>query len=141
MSVNVAYVGSAGTKLFRFRDINQHDPATGAFPFAAFNIVNQFESGAGAGYKSLPGACGLRNLHGLSSQLSWTWSRSIDNASDGEDFVPNAAQPDNSLNPGAEKGNSNFDARHRLTWMFGYTLPNPTTAKSFTNGWSINGLL
>jgi outer membrane receptor protein involved in Fe transport len=141
MALQVGYVGSAGTKLFRFIDINQHDPATGAFPFAAFNIINQFESTSSSRYNSLQVTWKLRNLHGLNSQLSWTWSHSIDNASDGEDFVPNAAQPDNSLNPGAEKGNSNFDGRHRLTWMFGYNLPNPTMAKSFTNGWSINGLL
>jgi outer membrane receptor protein involved in Fe transport len=141
MALTVGYVGSAGTKLFRFRDINQHDPATGAFPFAAFNIVNQFESTASSRYNSMQVTWKLRNLRGLNSQLSWTWSHSIDNASDGEDFVPNAAQPDNSFNPGAEKGNSNFDARHRLTWMFGYSLPNPAMAKSFTNGWSLNGLL
>ncbi|HMC29387.1 MAG TPA: TonB-dependent receptor, partial [Candidatus Angelobacter sp.] len=141
MALTVGYVGSAGTKLFRFRDINQHDPATGAFPFAAFNIVNQFESTSSSRYNSLQVTWKLRNSRGLNSQLSWTWSHSIDNASDGEDFVPNAAQPDNSLNPGAEKGNSNFDARHRLTWMFGYNLPNPTMAKAFTNGWSLNGLL
>jgi hypothetical protein len=141
MALQVGYVGSAGTKLFRFRDINQHDPATGAFPFAAFNIVNQFESTSSSRYNSLQVTWKLRNWRGLNSQLSWTWSHSIDDASDGEDFVPNAAQPDNSLNPGAERGNSNFDGRHRLTWMFGYALPNPTMAKSFTNGWSVNGLL
>ncbi len=141
MALNVAYVGSHGTKLFRFRDINQHDPATGAFPFAAFNIINQFESSSNSAYNSLQVTWKLRNWRRLNSQLTWTWSHSIDTASDGEDFVPNAAQPDNSLNPGAEKGNSNFDARHRLTWIFGYTLPNSTTAKTFTNGWSVNGIL
>src|SRR5579864_8852999 len=141
MALQVGYVGSAGTKLFRFRDLNQHDPATGAFPFPAFNIVNQFESTSSSRYNSLQVTWKLRNLHRLNSQLSWTWSHSIDTASDGEDFVPNAAQPDNSLNPGAEKGSSNFDARHRLTWMFGYDLPNSATAKTLTNGWSINGLL
>src|SRR5215472_7819260 len=142
MAMTVGYVGSAGTKLFRFIDLNQHDPATGAAPFAPpINIVNEFQSAASSRYNSLQVTWKLRNWRGLNSQLSWTWSHSIDNASDGEDFVPNAAQPDNSLNPGAEKGNSNFDARHRVQWMFGYQMPNPATAKSFTNGWSINGLL
>ncbi|MGZ4859252.1 MAG: TonB-dependent receptor domain-containing protein, partial [Candidatus Angelobacter sp.] len=141
MALQIGYVGSAGTKLFRFRDINQEDPATSTFPFAGFNIINQFESTSSSRYNSLQVSWKLRNWRGLNSQLTWTWSHSIDNASDGEDFVPNAAQPDNSLNPGAEKGNSNFDARHRLTWMFGYTLPNSAMAKSLTNGWSVNGLL
>ena len=142
MALQLGYVGSAGTKLFRFRDLNQHDPATGASPFAPpINVVNQFESTSSSRYNSLQLTWKLRNLRGFNSQLNWTWSHSIDNASDGEDFVPNAAQPDNSLNPGAEKGSSNFDARHRLTWMFGYTLPNSAMAKRFTNGWSVNGLL
>ncbi len=141
MALNVAYVGSAGTKLFRFRDINQHDPATGAFPFAAFNVINQFESTSSSRYNSLQITWKLRNWNRLNSQLSYTWSHSIDNASDGEDFVPNAAQPDNSLNPGAEKGNSNFDGRHRFTWMFGYELPSSQKAKTLTNGWSVNGIL
>jgi outer membrane receptor protein involved in Fe transport len=141
MALQVGYVGSAGTKLFRFRDINQHDPATGAFPFAAFNIINQFESSSYSRYHSLQVTWKLRNWRGLASQLTWTWSHSIDNASDGEDYVPNASQPDNSLNPGAEKANSNFDARHRLTWMFSYALPHPAAAKPLTNGWSLNGLL
>ncbi|MGC2694967.1 MAG: TonB-dependent receptor [Candidatus Angelobacter sp.] len=141
MALTVGYVGSAGTKLFRFRDLNQEDPATSTFPFAGFNVINQFESTASSRYNSLQVTWKLRNLSGFNSQVSWTWSHSIDNASDGEDFVPNAAQPDNSLNPGAEKGSSNFDARHRLTWMFGYTLPKPAFARAFTNGWSVNGLL
>jgi outer membrane receptor protein involved in Fe transport len=141
MALTVGYVGSAGTKLFRFRDLNQADIATGTLPFAGFNIINQFESTSNSHYNSLQVTWKLNNLHRLNSQLSWTWSHSIDNASDGEDYVPNAAQPDNSLNPGAEKGNSNFDSRHRLTWMFGYDLPKFTAAKAFTNGWSINGLL
>lgn len=141
MAVTVAYVGSKGTKLFRFRDLNQHDPATGAFPFAAFNIVNQFESTASSNYNSLQVTWKLNNWHRFGSQLAWTYSHSIDNASDGEDYVPNAAQPDNSLNPGAEKASSNFDARHRLTWMFNYAFPNSERAKMLTSGWSINGLL
>lgn len=141
MALQVGYVGSHGTKLFRFRDINQHDPATGNFPFPAFNIINQFESTANSAYNSLQITGKLNNWHRLGSQLSYTWSHSIDNASDGEDYVPNAAQPDNSLSPGREKANSNFDARHRLTWLFNYALPNPGVAKMATNGWSLNGLL
>jgi hypothetical protein len=141
MALQVGYVGSHGTKLFRFRDINQHDPASGNFPFAAFNIINQFESTSNSNYNSMQMTWKLRNWHRVTSQISYTWSHSIDNASDGEDYVPNAAQPDNSLNPGREKANSNFDARHRFTWTFSYLLPNPTTAKMVTNGWSLNGLV
>jgi outer membrane receptor protein involved in Fe transport len=137
----VAYVGSTGRKLFRFRDINQADPATGNLPFAGFNIINNFESTARSQYHGLQLTLRLKNLHGVSSQVNYTWSHSIDDASDGEDYVPNAAQPDNSLNPQAERANSNFDSRHRFTWDFTYEIPGGQTAKWITKGWSLNGIL
>ena len=113
MAFMVGYVGFQGFKLFRFIDLNQHDPATGAFPFANFNIINQTQTSANSHYSSLQTTWNLRTWRGITSQLVDTWSHSIDNASDEDDNVPNAAQPDNSFNPAAEKANSSFDARHR----------------------------
>ena len=61
-AVQVGYVGSAGRHLFRYRDINQADPRTGARPFddgpfapdgSAFLYVNQFESTATSSYNGL----------------------------------------------------------------------------------------
>jgi hypothetical protein len=80
--------------------------------------------------------------HGLSSQANFVWSHSLDNASDLEDFIPNASQPNNSLNPAAEYGNSNFDIRRRFTWNFSYQLP--TRGGSYArlkNGWGFDGVL
>jgi hypothetical protein len=136
----VAYVGSQGRRLFRFRDINQADPATGNLPFAGFNIINQFESHAASGYHGLQLTLRARNLHGFSSQVNYTWSHSIDDASDGEDYVPNAAQPDNSLNPHGDRGNSNFDRRHGFTWDFNYDLGSKS-GNPLISGWSLNGIL
>jgi hypothetical protein len=70
------------------------------------------------------------------------WSHSIDNASDLEDFIPNAAQPNNSLAPQLERGNSNFDIRNRFTFNFTYQLP--TFGGDFSklkNGWGFDGVL
>ncbi len=141
-ALQVAYVGSRGTKLFRFRDLNQPDITQNpvVFPYS-FNIINNFESTANSNYNALQLNLRLRNLRGLSSQINYTWSHSIDTASDGEDYVPNAAQPDNSLNPAAEKANSNFDARNRFTWDFSYNLPSGASHRALTSGWSLNGLL
>jgi outer membrane receptor protein involved in Fe transport len=141
MAFTVGYVGSQGVKLFRFIDLNQHDPATGTFRFPGFNIINQTQTTATSHYNSLQATWNLRNLHGITSQLVYTWSHSIDTASDEDDNVPNAAQPDNSFNPAAEKANSSFDARHRFIWTLNYALPNSSTARLLTNGWAIDGLL
>jgi hypothetical protein len=139
IAVQAGYVGSTGKKLFRFRDINQADPATGNVPFSGFGYINQFESTAWSAYNALQLTLKMRSWHGLTSQVNYTWSHSLDNASDGEDYVPNASQPDNSFNPRAEKANSNFDRRQSFNWNFNYEFPNGES--KWLSGWAIDGLL
>lgn len=141
VAVEVGYVGSAGRKLFRYRDINQVNPATGTVAFPAFIYVNQFESTASSDYKSLQASLQIRNWHQLTSTLNYTWSHSRDNASDGQDYVPNATQPDNSFDPQRERANSNFDMRHHLTWTFNYDLPKLGHVPGLSSGWAVNGVL
>jgi hypothetical protein len=77
----------------------------------------------------------------LTTSVDYTWSHSIDNASDGQDFVPNAAQPDNSYRTDLERASSNFDVRHNFVWDFSYDLPAFTDrAKWITQGWTFNGV-
>jgi hypothetical protein len=155
--LTVGYVGATGTKLFRFRDLNQPTQAQiTAFDlsqcatwgqtapncyiagfdgpdgvdfnvprtaFPNFFYVNQEESTANSGYNALQTSLRANGWHGLTSQANFVWSHSIDNASDLEDFIPNAAQPNNSFNTAAERGNSNFDIRRRFSWNLGYALP------------------
>jgi hypothetical protein len=84
----------------------------------------------------------VNQWHGLSSQVNFVWSHSIDNASDSEDFIPNQAQPENSLNPAAERGNSSFDIRRRFTWNFAYEFPRMGGSfDKLKNGWGFDGVL
>ena len=141
VALQAAYVGSTGKKLFRFRDINQLDPSTGVGKFAGFGYINQFESSAWSNYNSLQVTLKMRNWRGLTYQINYNWSHSMDNASDGEDYVPNAAQPDNSFNPAAEKANSNFDRRQSLTWNFNYEFPKTASMGWLFSGWAMDGVL
>jgi hypothetical protein len=173
MVVQLGYVGSHGSKLWDFRDINQPSFAqiwaadcagfttglavgqpcpggtiqdfntprrlTGLNPY---NYIYWQESAAKSNYNSLQLTYRIDNWHGFTSGVSYTWSHSIDTASDGEDYVPNAAQPSDSTQPQLNRGNSNFDVRHRLTWNFVYQLPNRTGSwQRLTNGWGLNGIL
>ena len=151
--LEVGYVGSNGTKLFRYRDINQppNPRVSTARPFdngpfapsgGTFFYVNQLETTAISRYNALQTSFNLRDVHGLTSMVNYTWSHSIDNASDGQDYVANATQPDNSFRADLERGNSNFDSRHRFVWSFSYDIPNfapshPRVGK----GWALNGVL
>ena len=140
--LQVGYVGSIGRRLYRFRDINQLDPTTGAPPpFPAYVYVNQFESTATSTYNALQVSFNVRNWKGLTSRADYTLGHSVDNASDGQDYVPNASQPDNSFNPEAERADSNFDTRHRFTLSFTYELPSSPGASRLRSGWAINGVL
>ncbi len=76
----------------------------------------------------------------LTSTLNYTWAHSIDTASDGLDFVPNASQPDDSFNPHAERASSNFDVRQHLQWYWNYNLPKFKTATWISNGWGLDGM-
>lgn len=149
-ALQLGYVGSIGRRLFRFRDINQAEPATGVRPFdngpfapdgAAFVYVNQFEATAQSKYNALQAALTVRALKGLTCRADYTWSHSRDNASDGQDYVPNASQPDNSFNPNAEWADSNFDVRNRFTLTFSYQLPTWSRAPMLTGGWALDGVL
>jgi Carboxypeptidase regulatory-like domain/TonB-dependent Receptor Plug Domain len=168
-----AYVGSKGTKLFRFRDINQPSQAQitaydtsptggcaggyappncpiggfdsgGNVPRTAypnFFYVNQEESTAGSSYNAFQASLHVTSWHGLSTQANYVWSHSIDNASDLEDFIPNASQPNNSLDTQAERGNSNFDIRQRFSWNFVYQFPKATGSYTkLKNGWGFDGV-
>jgi outer membrane receptor protein involved in Fe transport len=141
MAVQIGYVGSKGSHLFRYRDINQLDPATGAAPFPAYVYINQFESTASSRYKGLQVSWKIQDWHGLVSTVNYTLSKSEDNASDGQDYVPNATQPDDSTHPEREWAPSNFDTRHRLTWYFTWDIGRRAGGSALGSGWSVSGLV
>ena len=61
--------------------------------------------------------------HGLSALASYTWSKSIDDASGFFSSAGDANYPQNSYSAAAERGLSNFDLRHRLSLSYVYDLP------------------
>jgi len=140
VALQVGYVGSSGSNLFRYVDINQELP-DGSFPYPDRGYVNQLRTQAWSTYNSLQASLKFSTWHRLNAQVNYTWSHSIDNASDGQDYVPNASQPDNSYNVAGEKGNSNFDTRQRLQFFWSYQLPDSQKARALLSGWSLDGSL
>ncbi|MBV9957937.1 MAG: TonB-dependent receptor [Acidobacteria bacterium] len=149
--LEAGYVGSRGRKLFRYRDINQPVTPGGPRPFdngpfapsgGAFFYVNQLETTASSDYNALQTSLTLRQQRGFTAMVNYTWSHSLDNASDGQDYVANATQPDNSYRPDLERANSNFDVRHRFVATASYEVPNLfKTHPRFGNGWQLNAIM
>jgi hypothetical protein len=124
--LEVAYVGSKGTKLITARDINQPRPNPAPVnprPVLQFDDINLIESRANSNYNSLQVKLQQRFDSGLSLLSSYTWARSIDDASNFFSSAGDPNFPQDSLDARAERGRSNFDVRHRLSVGYSYDLP------------------
>lgn len=150
--VEVAYVGSKGTKLLTARDINQPQPSVlpPGLPFVPrpnpqFDDVDLLESRANSNYHALQARIQRRMSRGLSAFASYTWSKSIDDASNFFSSTGDPNFPQNSYNVAAERGRSNFDVAHRLSVSYSYALPfrrsGSDLAAKLVNGWETFGIL
>ena len=128
--LEVAYVGSKGTKLLSARDINQPPPSvlSPGLPFVPrpnpfFDDITELESRASSNYNALQVRFQQRLDSGLAVLASYTWSKSTDDASNFFSSAGDPNFPQDSNNPQAERGRSNFDVRHRLSVSYSYDLP------------------
>jgi hypothetical protein len=112
----------------------------GSNPYGAFYIMQE-EATAKSNYNSLQASLRITGWHGITSIGNYVWSRSLDTASDGEDFEPNASQPNDSTREHLEYGPSNFDIPQRFTWIFGYQLPKMGDGGRLKNGWGFDSTL
>jgi Carboxypeptidase regulatory-like domain/TonB-dependent Receptor Plug Domain len=160
--LQVAYVGSQGHRLWRFFDISQPSEAQinaadvncgciqdfgvdarplAANPYGAYYVLQENSTGK-SNYNALQTSLRITGWHGLSSIVNYVYSKSLDNSSDGEDFEPNEAQPNDSTRPWLEYGPSSFQILHRFTWNFSYEFPNRGgNMQKLKNGWGLNSVL
>ncbi|MGC2194022.1 MAG: carboxypeptidase regulatory-like domain-containing protein [Terriglobales bacterium] len=164
--VQVGYVGSQGHRLWRFFDLNQPSAATinavdqacdciqdfgsdarpfGGYgtgnPYASYYVMQENSTGK-SNYNSLQASLRINGWRGLTSMVNFVYSKSLDNSSDGEDFEPNAAQPQDSTNPHLEYGPSNFDLPKRFTWVLGYEIPKIGGGmQRLKNGWGLSSTM
>ena len=107
-------------------------------PYGAF-YINDLQTNARSNYNSLQASLRLNGWHGITSVVNYVWSHSLDTASDGFEFIPNGAMPNDSTRPNLEYGNSNFDIRNRFTWVFAYDLPHMGGGwQKLKNGWGLD---
>ena len=107
----------------------------GYTPEGAYYIFQEKSTGK-SNYNSLQISYKINGWHGITSAVNYVYSKSLDNSSDLEDFVVNAAQPQDSNNPQLEYGPSNFNIPHRFTWVFAYEFPNRGgSMQRLKNGW------
>jgi hypothetical protein len=150
-TLQVGYVGNHGTKLLSVYDINQVNPQSPAeiacqhceqagrpyntqFPFLA--VINQLGNGYESNYDGLQVNLTQKTRRGFSFVAGYTWSHTLDQSSANRD-----PQPQNSLDPAAEYGNSDMDIRHRFTFTATYAIPGRKSKGQLLEGWQVNSIL
>ena len=92
---------------------------------------------ASSSYNSLQALLNKRFSHGLEFLASYTWSKSIDNASSFEEAL-------NPIDPSRSRALSLFDARHRFVFSEVWRVPElniHSWTRQILNGWSAAGIL
>jgi hypothetical protein len=153
--LQIGYVGSKGTKLYRVRDINQavaglvgtiqqRRPFNAAYP--DFAGIYELEASANSRYNGLQALLRRRLANNLTLYASHVWSHSIDDASNGFcSCTAGVSLPQNSFDTRSEKAVSAFDQRQRFTLNFVYdlaVLPHalPILPRRVTEGWQLSGI-
>src|SRR5262250_1019391 len=79
----------------------------------------------------------FRAWYGLSSELAYTWSHSLD-----EITAYRGVIPFDSYNLKADYGNSDFDVRHTFTGSLSWEVPGSSHGpKALTHGWVVTSVL
>ena len=109
-------------------------PTSGA---PVFSGIFSEDTIAHSNYNSLQALFEKRFSHGLQFQASYTFSKSLDNASSFESAL-------NPLNFNSTYGLSNYDARHRFVFNYVWDLPVPKFQGfkgKLLDGWEVSGIV
>src|SRR3989454_1545366 len=164
--VTAAYVGARGVHLWREADFNiatsLNPPIDTLFPAVAtpvrrnpnFGSIRFKVSDSNSFYNALQLSVRTRLGPGFTSQLSYTFAKSIDDGSSSlgrNEFANGQARSEDPFNLHLSRGLSDFDVRHRLSANFSYQLPfgpgrrflSAATGamRLLVEGWQLNGIL
>jgi hypothetical protein len=132
--LTVAYVGTGGTHLTIYPNINQPVPGPGAAAarraYPLFAAITEVSHGESSDYNGLQVVAERRFNHGLALNAAYTWGHSDDITS-----TTAGGGVQNPLCEKCDRGPSDFDIRHSLVLSWSYELP-IGKGKAFGRNWS-----
>ena len=157
--LEVAYVGTSGNRLLTASNINAAPPGPSSVPAVnrqpfgpALGEIRELSNSAHSIYHGLQSKIEKRFSSGLYFLGSYTWSKSIDNQSNGTDNSAASGQyPQNPLNTSLDRGLSAFDRTHRFVGSVVWDIPfgrgpvERARARQAVNavlgGWQLSGIV
>jgi hypothetical protein len=152
-SVRAQYVGTRALNQPYLTQVNGYQTVCqgcfAPFPYHApvdprFGAVTQLSTGASSHYNGLQVTAMKRLGHGVQAQAQYTFSRCMDQVSNGG-FLQFSAASILSPLPGElarNYGPCDYDVRHNLTGQYVYQLPGKVRSRGWgyaLNGWQISG--
>jgi outer membrane receptor protein involved in Fe transport len=166
----IGYLGSGGNHQTRPLDINAPtpdeilaasrgiagcDPALNASnnpnncinlarPFRGYTSITDRQTTATFRYNALISSLRIQQVHGITAQLSYTWSKNMTDSTNDRDAID---LPQIRTNLDLERAVSRFDRTHVFKASYVYELPQPKTGfmagpvmRQFFGGWEIAGI-
>jgi hypothetical protein len=160
--LQIAYVANRGRQLYSTTDPNQVDtniddgyeqlgrPMTASCPepiglglgsapcYPYISFLNFLSNKSSSNYQSLQTTLTHRYSNGLYLLAGYTWGHAIDTAGNTNNL---GYVPQNSLDYNAEKGNGDYDIRHRFTLSATYDLPSRKSWGQLLEGWQVTSIV
>jgi hypothetical protein len=131
--LSLAYIGSRTVHADSSTVLNVPEPGPGAIssrrPIPQLSQFNSIRWDGWATYHALALGLKRRFSRGLTFDANWTWSHSIDDASDPGATLNETNLPQDVYNRAGEKGSSSFDHRHRIVVSLVYQIPGPSKTR------------
>jgi hypothetical protein len=137
--ISATYVGQLGRDVLRVGDVVPPNTNTNFAPNTDFQLT---DNSAASNYQALQLQYRRPLSRGLQALLNYTWSHSLDNASD--DFTTFVGTSLATFSKKQDRGNSSFDIRHSFSGAFTYSIPSINKQKALsyiTRGWLFDGVV
>jgi outer membrane receptor protein involved in Fe transport len=158
--LDLEYSGSRGVGLYDISNINRYGsgnvylgdpcpdpPCYDRLRTTQFTNVNFRGDGGWSNYNALNTRVDIRDLHGVNFRINYTWAHAMDNLSDTFSSSGNSYNLGylDAFNPMLDKGDAQFDNRHRLAvsgiWLVPFAKNTHGVVKHVLDGWSFAPIL
>ncbi|MBX7219302.1 MAG: carboxypeptidase regulatory-like domain-containing protein [Blastocatellia bacterium] len=138
--VDVAYVGTRGTRLFFNEDLNPGVNGRRIYPNRGAVAVRS--NGADSIYHALQTRVERGFKNGVFARYAYTYSKAIDNNSEVFVTTGGSSRPSNLFKRNDDRSVASFDATHRHTLSFIWDIPGPKKGwlGQVGGGWTVSGI-